>query len=74
MELSGNSYALPVCEAIAEALKKHTGTLRNVLFDDMFTRRKIPEIHPALGKFASVLQACSHLTWLDLRWVGGDQG
>lgn len=67
LELSGNSYSYDVCTAIAKAMEKHKATLRNVLFDDMFTRRKIKEIHPALGNFAAVLMTCNNLTWLDLR-------
>jgi Ran GTPase-activating protein (RanGAP) involved in mRNA processing and transport len=40
--------------------------LRVLKFDDMFTRRKNPEIHPALRAFSTALLSQS-LVYLDLR-------
>eukprot|EP00045_Choanoeca_perplexa_P007901 m.72608 g.72608 ORF g.72608 m.72608 type:complete len:573 (+) comp14273_c0_seq1:51-1769(+) len=65
LELTGSSYKLEWCLELAELLKSKTN-LRVVLFDDMFTGRKIPEIHPALSAFARTFQTYKHLTVLDL--------
>jgi hypothetical protein len=66
VELTGSSYHLDVCLAIGNALKGHP-EVEVVLFDDMFTRRQKPQIHPALAHFATCFQAFQRLTWLDLR-------
>jgi hypothetical protein len=68
IELTGSSYSLPSCVAIAEALAKKPG-LEVFLMDDAFTRRKNPEIHPALTAFVASFNLMTNLTWLDLRCV-----
>ena len=51
--LSGNSFGVEACEAIALALQAHD--LKSVFFNDMFTGRLKDEIPLALEAFVRVL-------------------
>eukprot|EP00051_Salpingoeca_urceolata_P002876 m.53444 g.53444 ORF g.53444 m.53444 type:complete len:560 (-) comp12383_c0_seq2:289-1968(-) len=66
IETTGNTYGLPACEALATCLRSKAPTLRHALLDDMFTRRKIPEIHPSLTALQNTLALAPFLTYLDL--------
>lgn len=41
--------------------------LKKMKFDDMFTRRKVEQIHPSLSAFGAAVVGHS-LVYLDLRW------
>lgn len=68
IELNANSYSEEVCAAIADELaKKKECALKNVFFDDMFTRRQQPEVHASIERFTHMLLLQRNLTWFDLR-------
>jgi Ran GTPase-activating protein (RanGAP) involved in mRNA processing and transport len=68
IETTGNSFSKEACDALAAELAKK-GEIQVVLMNDMFTRRKVPEIHPALSNFGRVFSSSTRLRVLDLRQV-----
>eukprot|EP00053_Salpingoeca_punica_P007463 m.68115 g.68115 ORF g.68115 m.68115 type:complete len:650 (-) comp14162_c1_seq1:1952-3901(-) len=65
VDLGGNTLSLKACEAIAAAIGTKR-TMRYAIMDDMFTRRKQDEIHPALSRFSDALMRADCLTYLDM--------
>jgi Ran GTPase-activating protein (RanGAP) involved in mRNA processing and transport len=65
LDLGGNTFGLAACEHVAKTLSS-VPTLKELLFDDMFTSRKESEIHPALKLFTLYIPV-QHLVYLDLR-------
>lgn len=63
--LSGNTFGVEACRAIAEALKKQTD-IEEVLFADMFTGRLKDEIPLALDAIVEALEDKKKLVKLDL--------
>ena len=74
IELVSTCYRLSIDEdsgslqALALILEKKP-SIRTALFNDMFTMRRVPEIHPSLCAFSRAFQAAEALTVLDLRSV-----
>jgi Ran GTPase-activating protein 1 len=65
IETTGNTFSGPACNAIAAVLAEQ-GHLSVALMSNMFTQRKIPEIHPALSRFTEVFLLSNRLAVLDL--------
>lgn len=66
IDLSGNTFGVPACEALAPILSSKSSTLRSVDFHDIFTSRLLEEIPPALSSLLNALLECNRLNTVDL--------
>lgn len=65
IHLGGNTYGVPACEYLADALRKQT-RLSVAKLDDMFTTRLLTEIPPALKALLTALLEVKTLQTIDL--------
>jgi Ran GTPase-activating protein 1 len=66
IDLSGNTFGVPACEALASILSSKSSTLRSIDLHDIFTSRLLEEIPPALSSLLNALLECEHLHIIDL--------
>ncbi len=66
IDLSGNTFGVPACEALAAILSSKSSTLKSIDLHDIFTSRLLEEIPPALSSLLSALLNCEHLHTVDL--------
>lgn len=66
IDLSGNTFGVPACEALAPILSSKSSTLKSIDLHDIFTSRLLEEIPPALSSLLNSLLECEHLRTIDL--------
>lgn len=66
VDLSGNTFGFPACEALAKILSSKSLTLQSIDLHDIFTSRLLEEIPPALSSLLNALLECEHLHTIDL--------
>ena len=66
IDLSGNTFGVPACEALAPILSSKSSTLKSIELHDTFTSRLLEEIPPALSLLLNALLECEHLHTIDL--------
>jgi Ran GTPase-activating protein 1 len=66
IDLSGNTFGVPACEALAPILSSKSSTLRSIDLHDIFTSRLLEEIPPALSALLNALLECENLQKVDL--------
>jgi Ran GTPase-activating protein 1 len=66
IDLSGNTFGVPACEALATILASKASTLQSIDLHDIFTSRLLEEIPPALSSLLEALVECEHLHTIDL--------
>jgi Ran GTPase-activating protein 1 len=66
IDLSGNTFGVPACEALAPILTSKSSTLKSIDLHDIFTSRLLEEIPPALSLLLNALLKCPHLDTIDL--------
>lgn len=66
IDLSGNTFGVPACEALAPILSSKSSTLQSIDLHDIFTSRLLEEIPPALSSLLNALLECQHLQTIDL--------
>ena len=65
IDLSGNTFGVPICEALAPILSSKS-TLESADLHDIFTSRLLEEIPPALSSLLTALLECPNLHTIDL--------
>ena len=65
IDLSGNTFGVSACEALAKVLSTQQGLLSADLHD-IFTSRLLEEIPPALSALLTALLSCAELHTIDL--------
>jgi Ran GTPase-activating protein 1 len=65
IDLSGNTFGVPACAALAPLLSSQT-SLESADLHDIFTSRLLDEIPPALSSLLTALLDCPHLHTIDL--------
>ncbi len=65
IQLGGNTFGAPACEALGKVLKTKT-SLQTAKLDDIFTSRLLSEIPPALSSLLTSLLALPSLHTIDL--------
>jgi Ran GTPase-activating protein 1 len=66
IDLSGNTFGVPACEALAPILSSKASTLTSIDLHDIFTSRLLEEIPPALSSLLNALLECKLLHTIDL--------
>jgi Ran GTPase-activating protein 1 len=66
IDLSGNTFGVPACEALAPILSSKASTLTSIDLHDIFTSRLLEEIPPALSSLLNALLECKRLHTIDL--------
>jgi Ran GTPase-activating protein 1 len=66
IDLSGNTFGVPACEALAPILSSKASTLTSIDLHDIFTSRLLEEIPPALSFLLNALLKCKRLHTIDL--------
>lgn len=66
IDLSGNTFGVPACEALAPILSSKSSTLQSIDLHDIFTSRLLEEIPPSLSSLLNALLKCEHLHTIDL--------
>jgi Ran GTPase-activating protein 1 len=66
VDLSGNTFGVPACEALAPILSSKSSTLTSIDLHDIFTSRLLEEIPSALSSLLNALLECDHLHTIDL--------
>lgn len=66
IDLSGNTFGVAACEALASILSSKSSTLKSIDLHDIFTSRLLEEIPPALSSLLNALLGCEHLHTVDL--------
>ena len=66
IDLSGNTFGVPVCEALASILASKSHSLESIDLHDIFTSRLLEEIPPALTSLLTALLKCDKLHTIDL--------
>lgn len=66
IDLSGNTFGVPACEALASILSSKSSTLQSIDLHDIFTSRLLEEIPPALSSLLNALLECERLHTIDL--------
>ena len=66
IDLSGNTFGVPACKALAAILSSKAGSLRSIDLHDIFTSRLLEEIPPALSSLLNALSQCKRLETVDL--------
>jgi Ran GTPase-activating protein 1 len=65
IDLSGNTFGVPACQALAPVLSSKP-TLESADLHDIFTSRLMEEIPPALSSLLTALLDCTNLHTIDL--------
>jgi Ran GTPase-activating protein 1 len=66
IDLSGNTFGVSACGALATILSSKSSTLQSIDLHDIFTSRLLEEIPPALSSLLNALLECEHLHTVDL--------
>ena len=66
IDLSGNTFGVPACEALAPILSSKSSSLQSIDLHDIFTSRLLEEIPPALTALLNALLQCGNLHTVDL--------
>lgn len=66
IDLSGNTIGIEASEALAQAILKHSETIEEINFSDIYTGRLNTEIPQSLDHILNAFLQCPNLTTIDL--------